>query len=138
MSGILSENGLFRLLEFCRTLFRFSFCDFNFKHRIGAITEKAKHLIILGTLRGDASLVFRLRREWTSSSLSGQPSNRYLEQRYKKTAIAAMHGPQSLVRFGDKVQKKLNYRIGPKRSDLVIKLLLVLFGKCNTLLITKY
>ena len=27
-------------------------------------------------------------------------------------AIAAMHGPHSLVRFGDKVRNKLNYRIG--------------------------
>ena len=54
-----------------------------------------------------------------------------------KPAIAAMHGPHSLVRFGDKVRNKFNYRIGPKRSDSVIKLVSVLFGKCTTLVITK-
>ena len=32
---------------------------------------------------------------------------------------------------------KLNYRIGPKRSYSVIKLVSVLFGKCTTLVITK-
>ena len=48
-----------------------------------------------------------------------------------------MHCPHSLVRFGDKVQNKLNYRIGPKRSDSVIKLVSVLFGKSTTLVITK-
>ena len=51
-----------------------------------------------------------------------------------KPAIAAMHGPHSL---GDYVRNKLNYRIGPKRSDSVIKLVSVLFGKCTTLVITK-
>ena len=55
-----------------------------------------------------------------------------------KRAIAAMHGPHSLVRFGDKVRKKLNYQIGPKRSDLVIKLVSVLFGKCTILVVTKF
>ena len=54
-----------------------------------------------------------------------------------KPAIANMHGPHSLVRFGDKVRNKLNYRIGPKRSDSVIQLVSVLFGKCTTLVITK-
>ena len=33
----------------------------------------------------------------------------------QKPAIAAMHGPHSLVRFGDKVRNKLNYRSGPIR-----------------------
>ena len=48
-----------------------------------------------------------------------------------------MHGQNILVRFGDLVRNKLNNRIGPKRSDSVIKLVLVLFGKCTTLMITK-
>ena len=34
-------------------------------------------------------------------------------------------------------RNKLNYRIGPKRSDSVIKLVSVLFGKCTNLVITK-
>ena len=48
-----------------------------------------------------------------------------------------MHGQNILVRFGDLVRNKLYNRIGPKRSDSVIKLVLVLFGKCTTLTITK-
>ena len=54
-----------------------------------------------------------------------------------KPAITAMHGLHSLVRFGDYPRNELNYRIGPKRSDSVIKLVSVLFGKCTTLVITK-
>ena len=43
-----------------------------------------------------------------------------------KPAIAAMHGPHNLIRFCDWVRNKLNYRIGPLRSDSVIKLVSVL------------
>ena len=54
-----------------------------------------------------------------------------------KPAIAAMHGPHSMVRFGDKVLNKLDSRIGLTWSDSIIKLVSVLFSKCTTLVITK-